>query len=382
MENIELSKGKSLVNLANSILKHFGCKTYHDSIPEIDKLIEESGKEKICLFLFDAFGKFILETYKDDVPFMYSHRFLEIESVFPPTTVACTTSVTTGKYPIETGYLGWTQYFKSLDKFIDVFPSSEKDESSIDNSTKDSGVNIQEAILKTRYIFDDINEKYGKEVAKSIMSFKYKKEHMPLNEVNELWAKDVDKSLSENLYTYAYNVYPDSLMHDYGINHKKVRNVVIWINNTIEKLVKKHPDTLFLCVSDHGMIDVKQFNIEDINGLVDTLNRPLIALEGRFASFFVKDKDKFLEIYKSTPLLNEHFLLLSKEEILNKHYFGYSENINPVALETIGDYTLISLDEYSLMDRFTCQHTFKGHHAGLSKQEREIYLQAYNTSKN
>ncbi len=379
MKDIPLNKGKSLVNLANSILKHFGCNTYHDSIPEIDKLIEESGKDKICLFLFDAFGKSILENYKNEAPFMYSHRFLEIESVFPPTTVACTTSITTGKYPIETGYLGWTQYFKSLDKFVDVFPSTEKDESSLDNSTKSCGINIEKSILKPKYIFDDINEKYGKKVSKSVMSFHYKKEGLSIEQINNLWAKDVDKSISENLYTYAYNVYPDSLMHEFGVNDKNVKNVIIWINKTIETLVNKHPDTLFLCVSDHGMIDVKQFNIEDIPNFTQTLKRPVIAIEGRFASFFVKDKEKFLEIYKTNPLLNEHFLLLSKEEILNKHYFGYSENINPISLETIGDYTLISLDEYSLMDKFTCQHPFVGAHAGLTKQEREIYLQAYNT---
>lgn len=378
MKDITLNKDKSLVNLANSILKHFGCKTYHNSISEIDKLIEESGKEKICLFLFDAFGKSILENYKDDAPFMYSHRYLEIESVFPPTTVASTTSITTGKYPIETGYLGWTQYFKSLDKFVDVFPSTEKDESSLDNSTKSLGINIEKTILKPRYIFDDINQKYGKKVSKSIMSFHYKKEGLSIEQVNNLWAKEVDKSISENLYTYAYNVYPDSLMHEFGVNDNNVRNVIIWINNIVETLVKKHPDTLFLCVSDHGMINVKQFNIEDIPGFIETLNRPVIAIEGRFASFFIKDKDKFLDIYKSNPLLNEHFLLLSKEEILNKHYFGYSDNINPISLETIGDYTLISLDEYSLVDKFTCQHPFIGAHAGLSKEEKEIYLQAYN----
>ncbi len=379
MEDIELNEEKSLVNLANSILKHFGCKTYHDSIPEIDKLIKNSKKEKICLFLFDAFGKSILEKYKNDAPFMCKHKFLEISSVFPPTTVACTTAVTTGKYPIETGYLGWTQYFKSLDKFVDVFPSTEKDETSLDNSTKKIGVDIQETILKTRYIFDDLNDKYGKEVSKSVQSFSYKKEGMTIEQVNDAWAKEVDKSISKNLFTYAYNVYPDSLMHEYGVKNKHVKKVIIWINKTIETLVKKHPDTLFLCISDHGMIDVKQFNIENIPGFVETLKRPLIAIEGRFASFFVRDKEKFLEIYKSNPLLNEHFILLTKDEVLKKHYFGYSENINPIALETIGDYILISLDEYSLMDKFTCSHPFKGAHAGLSKEEREIYLQAYNT---
>lgn len=378
MEEITLSKDKSLVNLANSILKFFGCKTYHDSISEVDELLKKSNKKKICVFLFDAFGKVILEKYKDDASFMYDHRFLKINSVFPPTTVACTTSINTGKYPIETGYLGWTQYFKEVDKFVDVFPSTYKDESSLEKTTKKLNINIQDTILKIRYIFNDINEKYNKEVAKSLMSFNYMKKNISLYDANENWAKDVEKSISENLYTYAYNIFPDSMMHEKGVDNIDVKKVIIQLNSIVKRLVNKHKDTLFLALSDHGMLDVKQININDIPHFVDTLTRPIIAIEGRFASFFVKNKEEFLKVYYSNNILNKHFLLLSKKEVLEKSYFGYSEYLNPIALETIGDYLLISLDEYSLVDNFTSSVKFKAAHAGLTKEEREIYLMAFN----
>lgn len=377
MEEIKLSKDKSLVNLANSILKHFKCLTYHDSIPEIDEVIKDSKKQKICLFLFDALGKYILEKYKDDAPFLYSHRYLTMYSVFPPTTVACTTSVTTGKYPIETAYLGWTQYFKDLDKYIDIFPSTYINESSPDFPSEKLGFNVQEKLLKVNTIFDDINKKYGKIVAVPIQSFNYKKCDITNEESNLLWAEAVDKSLSQNLFTYAYNVFPDSYMHEYGIDDIHVKNVIKQINDIVENLVKKHKDTLFIGISDHGMIDVKEIDINNIPGFTDTLERKLIAIEKRFSSFFVKDEKKFLEIYNSNPILKKHFMLITKDEVLNKHYFGYSENINKFALETIGNYLLIALDEYYLSDKANKIH-FKGHHAGLSKQEREIYLQVYN----
>ena len=38
----------SLVNLSNSILKHFGAETFHNSIPEIDKLLK-GGYSSISL---------------------------------------------------------------------------------------------------------------------------------------------------------------------------------------------------------------------------------------------------------------------------------------------------------------------------------------------
>ena len=210
------------------------------------------------------------------------------------------------------------------------------------------------------------------------MSFNYMKKNISLYDANENWAKDVDKSISENLYTYAYNIFPDSMMHEKGVDNIDVKKVIIQINSIVKRLVNKHKDTLFLALSDHGMLDVKQININDIPHFVDTLTRPVIAIEGRFASFFVKNKEEFLKVYYSNNILNKHFLLLSKKEVLEKSYFGYSEYLNPIALETIGDYLLISLDEYSLDDNFTSSVKFKATHAGLTKEEREIYLMAFN----
>ena len=158
----------------------------------------------------------------------------------------------------------------------------------------------------------------------------------------------------------------------------KVKNVIIQINEIVENLVSAHPDTLFLAISDHGMIDIIENDIRNIPGFVDTLQTDTICLEERFSSFFVKDKAKFLEIYKNTPLLNEHFLLLSKKEIINDNVFGYSNIQNKHSIDTIGDFTLIALDNNSLVDKYMVSSKFKASHAGATKNEMEIYLQAYN----
>lgn len=378
MEKLVLDKNKSLVNLANSVIKFFGCNTYHESLKEIDDLMEKSKKKKICLFLFDAFGKCILEKYKNEAPFMYNHRFLVIHSVYPATTVAATTAITTGKYPIEDGYMGWVQYFPEYNKFVEVYPSTIRDEDTLKKKSKKIVPQITDDILKTTYITNDINKKYGKEVAKMVMSFDFGNHDSDPHKTNELWEEAVDKSISKNLFTYAYNIYPDALMHINGTDSIKVKNVIIQINEIVENLVSAHPDTLFLVISDHGMIDIIENDIRNIPGFVDTLQTDTICLEERFSSFFVKDKAKFLEIYKNTPLLNEHFLLLSKKEIINDNVFGYSNIQNKHSIDTIGDFTLIALDNNSLVDKYMVSSKFKASHAGATKNEMEIYLQAYN----
>jgi len=370
-----LSKTNTLVNLSNSILKFYGCDTYHDSLKEIDDLLIKSGRKKVCLFLFDAFGEAILERYKKAAPFMYEHRYLEISSVFPPTTVAATTSLTTGKYPIETGYLGWTQYFSKINKFVQVFPSANwKDP----NDKIDPA--ITQSILKTKYITDDINKKAGKEISTMVMSFNYESP-FGIKASNRKWMHYVKQALDTHDFVYAYNIYPDHLMHEYGVNSKVVYKNIHQINHLVKKVVNKYPDTLFIAISDHGMVDAKHILISSIPGLKETLvkDKDCVTLEGRFASFFVEDKTKFVDIYNNTPLLKDNFYIQSKEEILANHIFGYGENKSKFALETIGDYTLIGYKEYCLADDYAAgRHQLKAHHAGLSDDELKIYLQAYN----
>lgn len=372
MEIKNLSKTNSLVNLANSILKYYGCDTYHESIKEIDEVLEKSNKQKICLVLLDAFGKAILEKHKKDAPFMYDHRFLVINSVFPTTTVAATTSITTGKYPIETGYIGWVQYFAKMNKCLETFSSrNRKDSSEIITPL------VTDSLIKTKYITDDINEKFGFECAKLIMSFNYETDEN-YKKTNKKWFKAVDESISTNKFTYAYNTNPDHLMHTEGTTAKKVSKVIKNLNGFMKKITKKHQDTIFIVISDHGMIDVTPVDIREIPGFLDTLSKDLVVIESRFASFFVKDKEEFIKIYNNNEILKKNFILCSKDEILENNLFGYSKNKNKFALETLGDYFLIATNKYYLVDAYSGHNPFKAAHAGMNDDEIQVYLQVYN----
>ena len=120
---LQLNKNKTLVNFGNSILKYYECHNFNNSFTKLDEILNKHQNKKVCLILLDGFGKNIIEKYKEECPFLYSHSTLTFESVFPPTTVAATNALLLAKYPCETNYLGWTQYFKDLDMLIDIFPS-------------------------------------------------------------------------------------------------------------------------------------------------------------------------------------------------------------------------------------------------------------------
>ena len=95
---------------------------------------------------------------------MYDHRFMVINSVFPTTTVAATTAITTGRYPIETGYMGWCQYFSKANKTYEVFSSK-----NWCNPLDKFPVGITNSILKINYITDDINKKANKTISSMVM---------------------------------------------------------------------------------------------------------------------------------------------------------------------------------------------------------------------
>ena len=168
-------------------------------------------------------------------------------------------------------------------------------------------------------------------------------------------------------------------MHEFGTSDERVKEFIIYINNLVEKTVKKYPDTLFIAISDHGMVDVKEtLFIENIDGFKETLEKPLIILEPRFASLFVKDEEKFKEIYRNNTKLNSNFILVSKKELLDKNILGYSSYLNPIALDTLGDYFLIAHENVILGDEYSREICFKGHHAGINNDEVFIDLQIYN----
>lgn len=366
MKKISLDPKNTLTNVGNSILGFFDVPKFHDSFAPLDKVLKETKKEKIALILLDGMGKVIFDTYKNDIPFLYSHILTEYKSVFPPTTVAATTTLTTGKYPIETCYLGWTQYFDTRKAFINVFPSN----NAFDHSQFFSP-SVTSLELRTTYIWDLIN-KTLKHNATNISSF-FKKTFNKEDDF-EAFFEDADKLIKEHDFVYVYSTNPDHLLHEHGIKNEVIRENVIYLESKVKELVENNPDTLFILTADHGFADIEEINFKLHQDFLDTLDDDVFSIEPRFATVSVKDEAKFLEL--TNKYYSDYFYIKTKKELLEEHAFGYGEP-HPLFDLTTKNYFLIAKDKYCFYQSEE-PIGFKGTHAGSLDSETEIYLLIFN----
>ena len=366
---MEVYNKNSLVNLSNSILKHFGVNTFHESIPEIDDLLK--GHKKVVAVLFDGMGQNIVRKHLKENSLIRSHYVTTINSTFPPTTAAATTAFLTGKYPLETGWLAWAEYFKDYDRNIILFKNTD-----YNTEEKLAGENIAEKYFPTTRIFELI-EKSGVR-AFNISRFPIK-EDGPKKLLSE-GVNKLTKTLKENdsCFIYFYWDSPDREMHESGIDSFKTHYQVKKAQRFMKKVIKKNPDTLFILLADHGHVNVEFFDICDHQDIYSLLSKP-ITLEKRTPSFFVKEgKEKEFETLFN-KYYGQYFELLTKDEAFNIKLFGEGIPANGVS-EVVGDYIAIAKDKYGLLASKELKFlgAFKGHHAGGTKEERLIDIHLFN----
>lgn len=360
----------NLVTFSNSFLKHFGVKTFHQSEEAVDEVLK--GHDKVAVILFDGMGQNIVRKHLKEKSFIRKNYLCSINSTFPPTTTAATTGFLTGKYPIETGWMSWTQYFEKYDRNVILFTNTD-----YNTGEKLMPENIANNELPTKTILDLINEKN-----EDVHSFDVKR--FPIDSNGPKTLRDLEKRINSTLkgldkcFIYFYFDSPDYEMHELGIDAFRVHRYVKRINNMVKRVCKKNQDTLFFTFADHGHINVKYFDMCDHPDLYDLLAKPM-SFEKRTPTFFVKKgkKKAFEELFNK--YYGEHFTLMDKKQVLKDEIFGEGD-INPKAVEFIGDYVATSNDEYTFFA--SCElkgfKPFKGHHAGNTKEEMTIDVSAYN----
>lgn len=360
----------NLVNLSNSLLKRFGVKTFHPSLAKLDPVLAE--KSNVCVLLFDAMGQALVRDHLSEGSFLRRHFFHTITSTFPSTTVAATNALLSGRFPQETGWLGWTQYFKEIGSNVDVFMGRK-------NLTKEVAMTEDQVQKEIGYrsIFDLIRE------------------GNPTLHVGSVWpaikpggAKDLPeffKQLETQLsiegpkFLYGYWLEPDYSIHQHGVHSLDVRKIIHDINHRVELLTKKHLDTLFIVLADHGQIDVTFLDVAEHRSFYSTLERTF-SLEPRAAVFYVKKGQKKAFEESFHRYYGRYFMLKTAQEVHDEHWFGFGPPHRRFK-EFIGDYLAIAVDQYCFDNRREgglANKDKKAHHAGMTEDEMAIDLAVMN----
>ena len=348
-------------NLPNSIMRYFEVPTDDDTLPVLDKYLNRKYKN-IVVILLDGMGVNIINENLEKDGFFIRNLKSSYSSTFPPTTVAATTSILSGKTPCEHGWLGWDCYYSQIDKNVTVFFN-------VVQGTKESAADYNVPFRYTGY--ENIVsrfEKAGKE-AHFIASFfdPFPDDFPKISErIKELCAKPGRK------YIYAYYDQPDTTMHDTGCFSERSKETLRKLERQVETLCDELEDTLVIVTADHGHINTRTVSITDHPMIKDCLVR-LPSIEPRALNLFVKpDKKEFFE-KEFDRLFGNDFVLMTKQEVLEWHLLGIGKE-HECLNGMLGDYLAVAIGDLTIFNTEEEAEQFIGVHAGLTEEEMTIPL--------
>lgn len=348
-----------IANLPNSVLKYFGVPTVGDTLPLADRYLTGQYKNVVVLLL-DGMGTYILEKNLPKDGFFRQHLAGSYDSVFPPTTVAATTSADSGLQPIEHSWLGWDCYYPQVDKNVTVFFNVEQ---GTENPVADSSAAQTYCGYKSTV----------QRLTEAGRTAYYDTPFVPpfpntfdavCSRIEELCREDGNK------YIYSYWSEPDGVMHRYGAYSPEAKSTMAELEAGVQKMCAELDDTLLIITADHGHVDGRNVVITDYPKIMECLKR-LPSIEPRALNLFVKDgmKEQFEREFEQA--FGNDFVLLTKQQVYDINLFGNGTR-HVCADGMIGDYVAVAVTDLTVFCTHEEADSIVGVHAGSTAEEMTI----------
>lgn len=375
MKNIILPNYEhSILNTITSILKYYNVETNHKSLEKLDKELQKEYKNVVFIIL-DGMGEHIL-TPISPKGYFKQHELECVTSVYPSTTTAALTTYYSGKTPYETGWIAWSQYFKEYGRAIDMFSHKESYKG---EDIKGAKIDVFKEIVNYTPIFEQIEK-----ASPNVKAYELEPTYSDKRAKRSIRADNIDEII-ENIemlcedtgekFILAYCENPDGLLHKFGTDSEEVKNFIKETEQKIEKMCEKlDEDTIVIISADHGHKNIeKVYTMLDYPEIQECLILPP-SLESRTVAFWVKEdmKNQFEERFNS--VFGEEFLLMAKEEFLQKNLLGFGKK-HPKIDDFIGNYIAMSTSSSIIrIETFLAEGkpVKKSTHCGLTKEEMEV----------
>ena len=361
MKIVKPDYNQGLLNVMNSIVKHYGFDATYPTHPVVDELLAKPQKH-ICVFLIDAMGSKLIERHLPEDSFLRKHMVREITTVYPSTTAAATVVAETAEPPCKTAWTGWTHYFPEINDHRVLFL----------NMSYFTYEFHKDNFTYTALPLDHIQFKLTRQGVNSQIIYPAFRRN-GAKTFDEMCDRILKRMSCVGEYTYCYWDALDSLMHKKGVNHEETIQMLKDIDKSLENLCSKLEEgQTLIVVADHGQIDTECINILKYQDLVDCM-RVLPSVECRASAFFIKEdkKEEFERLFKQ--YFGEYFILYTSEEFIKEGYLGPFDE-HPRLRELLGDYMACAIDKYNLV---AGDVQFVGQHAGLTEDEMMIPLVVY-----
>ena len=355
-----------ITNLSCSLLKHFEVPYKHNTIKEVDEMLECNPKN-VVVILFDGMGYHLINRILDEDSVIRTNMVKCYSSVSPSTTTASTTSMLSGLNPVEHGWLGWNVYFEPIDKIVTLYTNKLK------GSEEDAETyNVADHFLPYKNLKEQVKE--GPYDASIIFPFgnEVVYDGRNLDDMNDKIVGECNKSGKRLIYVYHED--PDTTLHLTGTKSKETIEMFKKIDESLKSLVGRLKDTVLIVTADHGHMNSLPYIITDYKDFFDTLDGDT-SIESRFCSFKVKDgkEEDFVRLFNK--YFSNDFVLKTKEEIINEGWFGTGEE-NKYFRSALGDYfALAKSDRFFIYENPDNEDIIlKSNHAGISEDEIDIPL--------
>ena len=375
MKNIVLPNYEhSILNTITSILKYYNVETNHKSLEKLDKELQKKYKNVVFMIL-DGMGEHILTPISPEGYFKQNE--LEcVTSVYPSTTTAALTTYYSGKTPYETGWIAWSQYFKEYGRALDMLKHRESYKG---EDIKGAKIDVFKEIVNYIPIFEQIEK-----ASPNVKAYELEPTYTDKRAKRSIRADNIDEII-ENIemlcenpgekFILAYCDNPDGLLHKFGTDSIEVSDYIKETEQKIEKMCKElDEDTIVIISADHGHKNIeKAYTMLDYPEIQECLILPP-SLESRTVAFWVKEDMRRQFEEKFNSVFGEEFLLMTKEEFLQKNLLGFGKK-HPKIDDFIGNYIALSISSSIIrIETFWAdgKPVKKSTHCGLTKEEMEV----------
>lgn len=344
----------TILNIIGGIRKNYG---YYSKY-EAPKSIFNKKYKNCIVMLLDGLGTNILENNLDEDAFLRKNLLFNEHAIFPSTTAASTTSTINGLTPLESGWTGWENWIREMDRDIILFTGENY---FTGEKTGRTGFDL----MPITPFYEDMKERGY------VITPDFSKEDYDINDVLKESLEKLNTKAS--VIEYVYYTQPDGIMHKTGPYSEEAKSVIKDINDKVERYANSLPeDTLLVISADHGHTAVEPIDLYACKTLYKYLkNNP--SNDARCLAFRVKDglHDEFEKTFNQ--LFGSVYRLLKTEDAIKMGYFGNpNDSIHSRIKDFLGDFVALATNKYYFNYVGPDGTVFKSHHAGITKDEMEV----------
>jgi hypothetical protein len=369
----------NLVDLARALGERCGAPTDRSSAAA-RKLAHQIGPaDNYLLVLVDGLGIDMVRTMSAG-SFIRSHLEGELRTVFPATTAAALTSLSTGVWPAEHGVPTWYVYLEEIDATVRPLPY---DELVTGKPLGALGLEPHQLFPVRSLLWQGHCRPVGlmpTAIANSVYSSFLMgpgavRGYARIEEALAVLEDEVRTPAAGPGFFYLYVADVDALSHEKGKWHADVVRRLDAIDGLLARFRERTTNAVRIVLSaDHGFRDVpaeRRFALHREADLLELLEHPASG-DSRVGVFHVMKGKQELFCERFSRRFGQHFALVSPSQIEQIGLMGPMP-LSPVTRRRLGNVVAVSLDD-SILEQVEKGTPQPGAHSGLSPEEMEIPL--------